>query len=49
VNSKFGSKLCQRSRKTAKNEGISVDVIENKGTQSVTTGISVDVAENKAG
>jgi hypothetical protein len=43
----FGIKICQQFAKTSKNEGISVDVIENKRTKNVTSGFSVDVAENK--
>jgi hypothetical protein len=43
----FGIKFCQQSPKTSKNEGMSVDVIENKRTKNVTWGLSVDVIENK--
>jgi hypothetical protein len=43
----FGIKFCQQSPKTSKNEGMSVDVAENKGTKSVNFGLSVDAAENK--
>ena len=42
----FGIKFCHFFPKTSKNEGISVDVDENKRTKSVTSGISVDVVEN---
>ena len=42
----FGIKFCHFSPKRSKNEGISVDVDENKRTKSVTLGISVDIVEN---
>jgi hypothetical protein len=40
-------KFWRRGRKKAKNEGISVDVDENKRSKFVTLGISVDIDENK--
>ena len=43
----FGIKFCHSFAKTPKNEGMCVDVVENKRTKIVTSGVFVDVAENK--
>ena len=43
----FWSKNCHIFAKTPKNEGKSVDVVENNRTKLVTLGPSVDVVENK--
>jgi len=43
----FGIKFCHPFAKAAKNEGISVDVVENKRTENGTLGFSVDVDGNK--
>ena len=43
----FGSKICHIFAKTPQNEGMCVDVVENKWTKNVTWGPSVDVDENK--
>ena len=43
----FGSKICHFFAKIPKNEGMCVDVVENKRTKSVTFQPSVDIAENK--